>query len=85
MVETIYKKGYTEVSFESLFDVDNSAPNTDVSNIVNELLNEVDAYNEHYYYNNFYPQIPINDKNGTKTRNEMKKGETILIECLNLY
>ena len=44
---------------------------------VTELLNEVDSYSYHYYDNNFYPQIPINDKDRIKTRKEIKKGETI--------
>ena len=33
---------------------------------VNELLNEVDAYNNHYYDQNFYPEFIVNDKNGIK-------------------
>ena len=44
---------------------------------ISHLFKQVDAYNDHYYVQNFYPQILINDKDGIKTRKEIKKGETI--------
>ena len=43
---------------------------------VSELLNEVDAYTEKYFDQVFFPSEIENDKDGTKTRNEIKKGET---------
>ncbi len=39
-VETIYKKGYTEVSFQSLFDVDTPQQNNDIAEALNELIEE---------------------------------------------
>ena len=42
-VETIYNKGYADVSFGSLFDFDNNTSNTDLTNVVNELLNDFNS------------------------------------------
>ena len=40
-VDTIYNKGYAEVSFGTLFDIDNNeTSNNDLTNVVNELLND---------------------------------------------
>ena len=39
-VEVVYRKGYAEVSFGSLFDVDNSTPNNDLTEVVDELRND---------------------------------------------
>ena len=42
-VETIYNKGYADVSFGSLFDFDNNTSNSDLTNVVNELLNDFNS------------------------------------------
>ena len=42
-VETIYNKGYADVSFGSLFDFDNNASNSDLTNVVNELLSDFNS------------------------------------------
>ena len=42
-VDTIYQKGYTEVSFESLFDVDTPKHNDEVVNTLNELIIEFNS------------------------------------------
>lgn len=39
-VEVVYRKGYAEVSFGSLFDIDNSAQNNDLTEVINELRND---------------------------------------------
>ena len=43
---------------------------------MSELLNEVDAYTDHYYDQLFVPKQIFNDKEGIETRKEIKKGET---------
>ena len=45
-VETIYKKGYTEVSFQSLFDVDAPQQNNDIAEALNELIEEFNVLKE---------------------------------------
>ena len=45
-VETIYKKGYTEVSFQSLFDVDAPQQNNDIAEALNELIDEFNVLKE---------------------------------------
>lgn len=45
-VETIYKKGYTEVSFQSLFDVDDPQQNNDIAEALNELIEEFNVLKE---------------------------------------
>ncbi len=45
-VETIYKKGYTEVSFQSLFDVDTPQQNNDIAEALNELIEEFNVLKE---------------------------------------
>ena len=43
---------------------------------VSEMLNEMDAYTDRYFDQVFYPSEIQNDKDGNKTRKEIKKGET---------
>ncbi|MBQ4570692.1 MAG: DNA polymerase III subunit gamma/tau [Bacilli bacterium] len=45
-VEVIYNKGYAEVSFQSLFDVDVPAQNNDLADAVNELIQEFNLVKE---------------------------------------
>ncbi len=45
-VEVIYNKGYAEVSFQSLFDVDTPAQNNDLADAVNELIQEFNLVKE---------------------------------------
>ena len=45
-VEVIYNKGYAEVSFQSLFDVDTPAQNNDLADAVNELIQEFNLLKE---------------------------------------
>ena len=42
-VEVVYRKGYAEVSFGSLFDIDNSTQNNDLTEVINELRNDFNA------------------------------------------
>ena len=44
---------------------------------VNKLVEEIESYNNHYYDQTFIPGDIENDKDGIKTRKEIKKGETI--------
>ena len=45
-VEVIYNKGYAEVSFQSLFDVDVPSQNNDLADAVNELIQEFNLLKE---------------------------------------
>lgn len=45
-VDVIYKKGYAEVSFQSLFDIDAPSANNDLTEIVNELISDFNALKE---------------------------------------
>lgn len=45
-VEVIYKKGYAEVSFQSLFDVDTPSTNNDLAEVVNELIEDFNLLKE---------------------------------------
>ena len=45
-VETIYKKGYTEVSFQSLFDVETPQQSDDLTEVVNELIQDFNSLKE---------------------------------------
>ena len=45
-VELIYNKGYAEVSFQSLFDVDASTQNNELADVVNELIQDFNLIKE---------------------------------------
>lgn len=45
-VELIYNKGYAEVSFQSLFDVDSSTQNNELADVVNELIQDFNLIKE---------------------------------------
>ena len=45
-VDVIYKKGYAEVSFQSLFDIDTPSSNNDLTEIVNELITDFNLLKE---------------------------------------
>ena len=45
-VEVIYKKGYTEVSFQSLFDMETPQQSDDLTEVVNELIQDFNSLKE---------------------------------------